>query len=118
MEQNDLLEPELLYKRELKEKHHKNVTDLFDELVKQSGVDPEANKALCEKIYAKQSETKKVEISLGKSRTLKGFSIAMIVIARTAMITISTILMTGKLAVIQSGYVPSSNNPNIKKSST
>lgn len=91
MEQNDLLEPELLYKRELKDKHHKNVTDLFDELVKQSGVDPEANKALCEKIYAKQSETKKVEISLGKSRALKGFSIAMIVIgALLAVISIFT----------------------------
>jgi len=89
MDSNDLLEPELLYKRELKEKHHKNVTDLFDELVKQSGVDVEANKALCSKIYAKQEESKKVEINLGKSRTLKGFSIAMIIIgALLALISI------------------------------
>ena len=44
----DLLEPELLYKRELKEKHHQNVVNLFDELVKQSQVDIESNKVLIE----------------------------------------------------------------------
>ena len=41
----DLLEPELLYKRELKEKHHQSVVDFFSELVAKSGVNKDENKA-------------------------------------------------------------------------
>ena len=76
----DLLEPELLYKRELKEKHHQNVVNLFDELVKQSQVDVESNKALCTKIYSKQEEAKKVESKLSSARGLKILFIIMIVL--------------------------------------
>ncbi len=87
----DLLEPELLYKSELRDKHHQNVVDLFDELVKQSGVDKDANKALCEKIYAKQGEAKKVEHKLSTSRGLNVLFIIMIVLgAILALISIIT----------------------------
>ena len=80
MESNDLLEPELLYKRELKEKHHQNTVNLFNELVEKSGVDKDANKILCDKIYAKQAETKKYEARLSSSRGLKALFIVAIVI--------------------------------------
>ena len=76
----DLLEPELLYKRELKDKHHENVVNLFNELVTRSGVDKDSNKALCEKIYSKQGEKRKLEAKLGTQRGLKGFFIFLIVL--------------------------------------
>ena len=80
MESNDLLEPELLYKRELKEKHHQNTVNLFNELVEKSGVDKDANKVLCEKIYAKQGEVKKYEARLSSSRGLRTLFIILIVL--------------------------------------
>lgn len=97
----DLLEPELLYKRELKEKHHNNVVALFDELVKKSGVDTAANKALCEKIYAKKEEQKKFESKLNKARGLKIFSIVLIVLgAFLALISIFAFMNNGIIAGI------------------
>ena len=97
----DLLEPELLYKRELKDKHHQNVVDLFDELVKKSGIDAEANKALCEKIYSKQDESKKYQSKLNKSRGLKAFFIVMIVLgAVLALISIAVFVAKYILAGI------------------
>ena len=90
---NDLLEPELLYKRELKDKHHQNVVDLYDELVKKSGVDVEANKTLCNKIYAKQAEANKFKTKLSKAQGLKALFIIMIVIgALLAIISIFTFM--------------------------
>lgn len=85
----DLLEPELLYKRELKDKHHQNVVDLFDELVKQSGVDIDVNKDLCTKIYAKQEDVRKTQKKLNSARGLKALFIIMIVLgAFLALISI------------------------------
>ena len=74
----DLLEPELLYKRELKDKHHETVVNYFNELVKQSGVDKDANIALCDKIYAKQEVQKKYKAKLERNRGLKVLFIVMI----------------------------------------
>ena len=51
MDKFDLLEPELLYTRELKDKHHDNVVKYFDKLVSKSHIDVEANKATCKKYY-------------------------------------------------------------------
>ena len=45
----DLLEPEQLYQSELKQKHHDNVVNFFDRLVKKAGTDVEANKLTCKK---------------------------------------------------------------------
>ena len=51
MDKFDLLEPELLYTRELKDKHHENVVNYFKKLVEKSHIDVEANKATCKKYY-------------------------------------------------------------------
>ena len=80
MIENDLLEPELLYKRELKEKHHQNTVDLFDELVKKSGIDVEANKLTCEKIYSKQSELKRLNSKLNGANRLKNLFIVIMIL--------------------------------------
>ena len=98
---NDLLEPELLYKRELKDKHHQNVCDFFDELVKQSGVDVELNKATCSKIYSKQNEAKKLEKSLNSARTVKILAIISIVIgAILALVSIPCFTSALLVAII------------------
>ena len=56
MSTNELLEPELLYKNELKEKHHDNVVKYFDDLVKKSGVSESENRATCKKYYEALAE--------------------------------------------------------------
>lgn len=48
---DDLLEPELLYSRVLKEKHSKNVSEYFENLVKNSGIDIKQNKKTCDSYY-------------------------------------------------------------------
>ena len=97
----DLLEPELLYKRELKEKHHQNTVNLFDELVKQSEVNIDANQALCEKIYAKREDVKKNEKKLNSAKGLKTLFTIMIVLgAFLALISIFTFVMDKILAGI------------------
>ena len=80
MQANDLLEPELLYKRELKDKHHQSVVDLFDELTKKSGVNVEANQELCSRIYAKQRESQRLRQKLEKTGGLRGLFIFLIVL--------------------------------------
>ena len=90
----DLLEPELLYKRELKEKHHQNTVNLFDELVKQSEVNIDVNQALCEKIYAKREDVRKNEKKLNSAKGLKTLFTIMIVLgAFLALISIFTFVM-------------------------
>lgn len=105
MESNDLLEPELLYKRELKEKHHQNTVNLFNELVDKSGVDKDANKILCDKIYAKQIETKKYEARLSSSRGLKALFIIIIVIGAIlglvgAILLLNATILVGVLLLV------------------
>lgn len=116
MESNDLLEPELLYKRELKEKHHQNTVNLFKELVEKSGVDKDANKILCDKIYAKQAEAKKFEARLSSSRGLRTLFIILIVLGAilsvvgvalllNAMILVGVLLLVFGLSTIAGGIV-------------
>ena len=76
----DLLEPELLYKRELKDKHHQTVVDYFKELSDKSGVNKEENVLLCDNIYAKQKEAKRIDGKLQSSKGLRTLFIVMIVL--------------------------------------
>ena len=67
MDTLDLLEPELLYTRELKQKHHDNVVNYFNKLVEKAKTDKDANKATCSKYY---KECAKLEVLNKKSRNL------------------------------------------------
>ena len=67
MDNLDLLEPELLYTRELKEKHHENVVKYFEKLVEKSQINKDENKATCSKYY---KECKNLEELQKKSRKL------------------------------------------------
>ena len=67
----DLLEPERLYVTELKQKHHDNVVNYFNELVKKSGVDTSANKITCDRFYKESANLEKLYKSLRKLNGLK-----------------------------------------------
>ena len=76
----NLLEPELLYKNELKDKHHDNVVRYFDELTKKAGTDVEANRVTCKNLHKEEANLERVKKALDKANGLKGLFIAMIVI--------------------------------------
>lgn len=80
MQNNDLLEPAKLYEYELKEKHNENVEKFFDELVKKSNIDVEANRVTCKNIHKEEASLEKLKNSLDKANSLKGLFIAMIVL--------------------------------------
>ncbi len=71
MDKFDLLEPELLYTRELKDKHHDTVVKYFDKLVEKSHIDVEANKATCKKYYKECENLENLQKKLRKLRALQ-----------------------------------------------
>lgn len=76
----DLLNPEQVYKYELKDKHHKRVNDYVEDLTKRSGVDIEKNRTTCDKLYQVRNDIKNLEGKLGRSRFLQILFIVMIVL--------------------------------------
>lgn len=74
---NDLLEPELLYTSELKQKHNDNVVSYFDNLVKISGVNPEENKKTCKAYYDACTDLEKLN---KKSRNLNLLKVLFIIL--------------------------------------
>ena len=71
MDKFDLLEPELLYTRELKDKHHENVVKYFDKLVEKSKIDVEANKSTCNKYYKECENLENLQKKLRKLKALQ-----------------------------------------------
>ena len=71
----DLLEPELLYTRELKEKHHNNVVSYFEKLVEKSKVNKDENKATCSKYYQECKHLEELQKKSGKLGLLLGLFI-------------------------------------------
>ena len=67
MADNNLLEPELLYESQLKQKHHDNVVKFFEDLVGTSKVNKEQNKATCAKYYSAEADYQKL---MKKSKNL------------------------------------------------
>jgi len=69
MENTDLyLEPVKYYKGQLKDQHHQNVVDCFDNLVKTSGINEDENRAVVAQVKKKQDEKKAEEKKLGKAK--------------------------------------------------
>ena len=65
MENLDLLEPELLYTRELKQKHHDSVVNYFNKLVEKAGTKKDENKHTCKKYYEECENLKALEKKRG-----------------------------------------------------
>ena len=76
----DLLDPESVYKYELKDKHHERVIKYVEDLTKRSGVDVEANRMTCDKLYLVRREIKTLEGKLGRSKFLQILFIVMIIL--------------------------------------
>ncbi len=81
---NDLLEPELLYKRQLKDQFHQNAEDYFNNLLKEAGTDKELNDITCDKIYKNQEISRNNQSQRNSKRgwltTLLVFGIIFIVV--------------------------------------
>lgn len=81
-----------MYENHLKEAHKENVAKFFDNLVKKSGVNEQANIETVKKIRQKEAEIKAFDKKLGSKKKLRGFLIFLIVIGVIAAI------VTGYLA--------------------
>ena len=79
MNELDLLEPLKLYNSQLKDTHHQNVSDYFNELTKSSGVDTVKNKEICKKYYDKKAKVASLNKKINSSKTKKGFFIFLLV---------------------------------------
>lgn len=58
---DEYLEPLKYYESSLKNIHHDNVEEYFNELTQQSGVDVDANQVTCNKLYKERENLKKVQ---------------------------------------------------------
>lgn len=98
MDYNDLLEPEKLYKTQLKDKFHDNADKYFHNLVTESAINTEANRITCDKIYELMKELENSRNALkGKRAKL------------TLLIILGALLIVAGIVCIvlfAMGYVP------------
>lgn len=80
MKEEALLEPNKVYS-ELKDVVHQNAVQYFDDLVKNSNTDEEANTKLCASYYAKLSELEEAKKKASSSRSLTIFLIVVSVLS-------------------------------------
>ena len=66
----DILEPRKKYNTQLAKQHLDNVTEYFEDLVRQANVDAAANKATCQKIYALESQIEALRRKEAKGKGL------------------------------------------------
>lgn len=80
MENVELLEPERLYKSQLKAKHNDGVCSFFEELTKESGVNIEENRVSVKQYKEACQKLEESKKALSKGKTLKTFMIVLIVL--------------------------------------
>lgn len=68
-----ILEPQKYYIQQLEQQFADSTKQMFDDLVKQSGISEEANRATCKEYYAELENIKNASQLLAKKRSLKGF---------------------------------------------
>ena len=108
-ENEQLLEPLLLYKNQLKDSFHQNAEEYFEELTKKSETDVEKNQELCRQYYTEQKTVNNLKNKQGSKKTLKGLSIVGIVLFASAAVLLIAIgatnpsfLLTGILSGVGS----------------
>ena len=80
MEFEDIPYPVKMYADRFKAEHERNTSEAFEALVRQSGVDEEANAALVAKIREEQKELEALRGTLGRWKFLRGFLILLAII--------------------------------------
>ena len=124
---DDILEPRKKYFQSLERTHLENVTEYFENLVKEAGVDAEANKRTCQKIYGLESE---IKVLRSKEAKGKGKMLLMIILffvllfaglimvlvgnmqepKQVLLIVLGTILVIGDIALIIFAFIRRSKN--------
>lgn len=77
---NQLFEPVKLYKSELKQLHAENTKNYFEDLVKTTGVDEDANKETVKKINNTIAKIEREEKLLKKQKGIRGFLIFLTIV--------------------------------------
>lgn len=77
---NDLLEPRKVYTSQLKDLHHQNAQEFFDDLVKKSQIDVEANRLTVKKYKSTLEKIKNEQKHRGKLRALNVLTIIFIIL--------------------------------------
>lgn len=77
---NELLEPILFYKNQLKDSFHRNAEDFFDELGKKAGTNIEENKSICAKYYKEENVIKNLKGQNSRKKAGNVFTIIGIVL--------------------------------------
>lgn len=71
-EQQAIYEPLKAYKTIYKDLHHKHVTAFFDELVKQSQIDVEANRQTVKRIQKHRKEHTRIQRQIRQQNAIRG----------------------------------------------
>lgn len=79
-------EPLREYKQIYKDKHHQNVTEFIDDLVKKSNVDVEANRSTIKTIRKEEQKRDTIVKAIRKKSTLRGLLIFLIIVSAIALI--------------------------------
>lgn len=79
-------EPLREYKQIYKDKHHQNVTEFIDDLVKKSNVDVEANRSTIKTIRKEEQKRDTIVKAIRKKSTLRGLLIFLIIVLAIALI--------------------------------
>lgn len=80
MEKEELLEPLKMYNSKLKDAHHQNAIDFFNDLIKKSQLNENLNIETCNKYYKKCDEIEEVAKKLNSKKALKAFLIFLTII--------------------------------------
>ncbi|MDD5183014.1 MAG: hypothetical protein PHU02_02475, partial [Bacilli bacterium] len=75
-----IYEPLIAYDKIFKKEHHKNVVDFFEELVKKSKLDKEANRLANKELVSLDKRRNSVQKKINNNKFLKGFLIFLMVI--------------------------------------
>ena len=75
-----IYEPLIAYDKIFKKEHHKNVVDFFEELVKNSKLDKEANRLANKELVSLDKRRNSVQKKINNNKFLKGFLIFLMVI--------------------------------------
>ena len=86
MDYEDILAPVAMYRDRLKAEHSKNTADAFEDLVKRSGVDEQANAALVQKIRKLEKIVASLDTKLSWWKFLRVLAILIAVIGAALLI--------------------------------
>ena len=101
----DLLNPRKAYELQLKEDHHKNASDFFDELAKKSTINIEENRATVKNYYKAQKDLENSKSQREKKRVLKTFLYILAVLLIILAVVMFLLMFTDDESLIRKSFI-------------